>query len=318
MIAYTIGAMCSGALWAFSGCHVVLADSTARLGSLGVVSIFQDRSKYYEKMGIRFIEVVSTRSPNKRLNPVKGEGLKQTVKMLDNIADVFIDSVAKHYGMTYDQVMINFGQGSVFVGQTAMQQGLCHGLISFEEMLSQLQKQVDPQEIAENAANNFVPIQTAAAGLLTSGPSEPFTLVSSGKEGMLSEDGLSTQSENGEEMEGENEEKTVEFTQQDKESLKMMVEKATNMAEDVGTVKDRFTAYEKQVAEQTQTIEKQDETIQAQTDEIAGLKEKVESQAKELKSLGDQVKALLSDDPDENQELLGGGSTELDQMKKMV
>lgn len=338
---YVIGSMCSGGLWAFSASHVVLADATARLGSLGVVSIFQDRSRYYEKMGVRFVEVVSTRSPNKRLNPTKGEGLKETVKMLDDIADVMIDSVARNYVLTYDQVMNSFGQGSVFVGQTALQRGMCHALISFEEMLTQVQNQVDPQEIAQSAVKNFTPIQVSAARLLTSGPSDdppagqadtknPTSSgnarqipPSKGARGMSTQDNQTTT--NGENMPGENEENTVEFTKQDKETLDMMADKTTSLAEDVGQTKDQVAAYDKKVeeqtktiAEQTKTIEKQNETIQAQEEKIKGLEEKLESQATELSSLTDRVKALLSDDEDGNQELLGGNSTEQDQINKMV
>lgn len=323
IIAYVIGSMCSGALWAFSACHVVLADATARLGSLGVVSIFQDRSGYYNKMGIRFIEVVSTRSPNKRLNPTKGDGLRETVKMLDDIADVMIDSVARNFGLTYEKVMSDFGQGSVFVGQTALQRGMCHALITFEDMLTQVQAQVDPQEIAQTAAKNFIPIQ-AARGLLTSGPSDdpPEGQAQSGNPPSGGTGGISTQDSqiitNGEDMPGENEETTVEFTKADQDTLAMLKEKITTIAEDSGKATDQVAEYEKQVAEQTKTIEKQNETIQAQDEKIAGLQETIDTQAKDIKALEDRVRRSLSDDDNGEEGPLGGGSTELDQMKGMV
>ncbi len=305
LIAYVIGSMCSGALWAFSACHMVFADPTARLGSVGVVSQFVDQSKYYDRQGVKFMEVVSTRSPNKRLNPVKGEGLKQTIKLLDDIADVFINGLAKHYDVTYEQIMENFGQGSVFVGQTALQLGMCHALISFEELISQLQNQVDPQQIAEKAVKAFTPIQSAA-------PDRLLTMD-------LSTDGQQSIELNGDEMAKEDKDDKNDLNaNKDDVSLETLFENTKNLAEDVGGLKDTLAAQDKTIEEQNKTVGAHTETIKNLETEVSELKQTTTAQAEEISALKDQIKVLKQDDDEDDQELLGGGTGAVSEISKMI
>ena len=132
IIAYASGYCCSGAYWIASACDKILASDTAILGSIGVVSIFEKDDEN------KTIEIVSSQSPNKRPNINTDEGRAKIQARIDELAEVFIDKVARNRNISATDVMENFGAGDVFVGQHAVRNGLADGISSFEGIISDL------------------------------------------------------------------------------------------------------------------------------------------------------------------------------------
>ena len=136
--AHISGSGASGAYWIASAANRVFISETGLAGSIGVVSSYLDRSKADEAAGIRRIEVISSQSPDKRLVPTDDRGLAAEQAMVDDLAQVFINSIAENRGVTPERVISDFGAGGVLVGAKAVQAGLCDGLGSFEEVLASL------------------------------------------------------------------------------------------------------------------------------------------------------------------------------------
>ena len=135
IIAYASGACCSGAYWIASACDKIFAADTAILGSIGVVSIFEKDDED------KTIEIVSSQSPNKRSNINTEEGRAKIQARVDELAEVFISKVARNRNITADDVVKNFGEGDVSVGQHAVRQGLADGLSSFEAIVTNFNKE---------------------------------------------------------------------------------------------------------------------------------------------------------------------------------
>lgn len=138
IIAYVYGLGASAAYWIGSGASKIVIAETAEVGSIGVVSVYVDFSKFDEKMGIKEYEIVSSQSPKKRLTPATEEGKAETQRIVDELADVFVSSVAKNRGVTTDVVLEKFGQGSVLIGQSAVDAGLADEIGSLESVLASL------------------------------------------------------------------------------------------------------------------------------------------------------------------------------------
>jgi signal peptide peptidase SppA len=134
VIAYVGGMGASAAYWIASAAHEIVADKTAIVGSIGVVATVPNP----DARGAKEIQVVSSQSPRKRPNPNTESGRAQLQATIDDLAEVFIDSVARNRETTADDVETNFGRGGVFVGQKAVEAGLADRLGSFEETLSGL------------------------------------------------------------------------------------------------------------------------------------------------------------------------------------
>lgn len=132
--AYVEGLGASAAYWLASATDHIVVDATAGLGSIGVVMAVQDPAKSTAKT----IEIVSSQSPKKRPTVQTEAGRAQLQTVVDDIASVFVASVAGYRGVSEETVLSDFGQGDIFIGQRAVEQGLADAVGSFEATLAEL------------------------------------------------------------------------------------------------------------------------------------------------------------------------------------
>lgn len=123
----------SAAYWIASAADEVIVAPTSLVGSIGVVAAVRDPSKTNAKD----IEFVSSQSPKKRADPTTESGRTQLQTIVDDIAAVFVASVALHRGISEAKVVADYGQGGVFVGRAAVAAGLADRLGSFEQVLTE-------------------------------------------------------------------------------------------------------------------------------------------------------------------------------------
>ncbi|EOW9411416.1 S49 family peptidase [Vibrio cholerae] len=135
--AYVGGDACSAAYWLATACDRVTIDATARLGSIGTVVSFVKRP---DSDGAKRYEFVSSQSPNKRLDPDSEQGQSAIQSQLDDMAEVFIQRVARNMGVSGDKVKSDFGKGGVLIGQRALDVGMAHELGSLEGLIASLNK----------------------------------------------------------------------------------------------------------------------------------------------------------------------------------
>ncbi|MGE4408136.1 S49 family peptidase [Pseudomonas sp.] len=136
--AYAGGSMASGALWLGSAAEEIIVDDTALLGSLGVVMSYLDTSARDAKSDVRRVEIVSSQSPDKRLDPASDEGRAKVQAMVDAMADVFVSAVAQYRGISVEKVLADFGRGGVLVGAAAVKAGMADRIGSLESVIAEL------------------------------------------------------------------------------------------------------------------------------------------------------------------------------------
>lgn len=130
----------SGAYWLAAAAEEIVANKTALLGSIGVVTTYTDTRKKDEMIGIEKIEIVSSGAPNKRPDVTTDEGRAYVQGILDDIESVFVSDLAKFRGVSVDTVRSDYGQGGVRVGRKAVAAGLADRTGTFEGVLSDLIK----------------------------------------------------------------------------------------------------------------------------------------------------------------------------------
>lgn len=133
--AYVGGMGASAAYWIASAASQIVVDETAMLGSIGVVSTYTDTRQREEKAGMRRVEIVSSTSPNKRLDPTSEKGRASIQAVVDQLADVFIGDVARNRGVSRERVVNGFGKGGLLVGADAVRAGMANGLGSLEGLV---------------------------------------------------------------------------------------------------------------------------------------------------------------------------------------
>lgn len=138
VVAYVSGVGASAAYWLASAAQRVVADETALLGSIGVVAAWTDDKEARKAAGLTDYEVVSSQSPNKRLDPATQAGRAALQRLLDADADIFIADVARHRGKSVETVRDQFGQGGVMHAAEAVKVGMADEVGSLEGVIAAL------------------------------------------------------------------------------------------------------------------------------------------------------------------------------------
>jgi len=136
--AYVGGLGASAAYWLASSASSVVVDATAMLGSIGVVMTHVDTTARDAKSDTKRIEIVSSNSPDKRINPAIDEGRAKIQVIVDQLATVFVEAVARNRGVTASKVNSDFGRGGVLVGAAAVKAGMADRLGSLEDVIGKL------------------------------------------------------------------------------------------------------------------------------------------------------------------------------------
>ncbi|HYD65728.1 S49 family peptidase [Azospirillum sp.] len=135
IIAFAGGMMASAAYWVGSAADRIVAAETALLGSIGVRLDVTDTSERDARSGVKRRTIVSRQSPFKADDHVSEEGRERVQTVVDGLAQVFVEAVARHRGTTADAVVAGYGKGDVMVARDAKAAGMADDLGTFEGMI---------------------------------------------------------------------------------------------------------------------------------------------------------------------------------------
>jgi capsid assembly protease len=131
-VAYISDLGASAGYWIAAAADQVIIRDTAAAGSVGVVATLR-RDKKDDR-----IQIVSSQSPRKRVDPETEDGRAVLQGVVDDIADVFIMQVAAYRRVDPAHVLEHFGQGGLLVGRKAVSAGLADELGSLESIIKSL------------------------------------------------------------------------------------------------------------------------------------------------------------------------------------
>lgn len=135
VIAYASGTCASAAYWIASACTKIYASNTSLIGSIGAVAGYRkDKDKNVE-------EIVSSQSPNKRLDIENKDDRAIVQQNIDDMAGVFISTVASYRGMTDEEVIKAGNKGAVLIASKALENKLIDGISSMDAILSEKDKE---------------------------------------------------------------------------------------------------------------------------------------------------------------------------------
>ncbi len=129
VIGFTTGWAASAAYWIMSACKEAYVSDTAMVGSIGVVSAYRTGKDNGE------VEIVSSQSPDKRIDASTEEGRKKIQARVDELAQVFVNTVAKNRSVSSEKVLEDFGKGGMLVGENAVKIGMVDGIDTLEGLI---------------------------------------------------------------------------------------------------------------------------------------------------------------------------------------
>lgn len=155
--AYVSGLGCSGAYWIASAAEEIIADKSAFLGSIGVVTVWTDDTGFYKALGIRREVVTSSNAQFKRLNFDNEEHRAELQRELDSMESVFHKSVTRNRQVTIEQVKKDFNHGGVLSGVQAVKTRMADRTGSLEQVIKELAKKgkTGASRLTENTQGDF-------------------------------------------------------------------------------------------------------------------------------------------------------------------
>lgn len=151
----------SAAYWLTSAAGHITTSPTGVNGSLGVIRVVTEYSKFFEKEGITKTVMRAGRykALGNAFEPLSEEGKAEIQSKLDDLYQIFIDVVARNRGTTAiiaDQVM---GQGREFLGKRGLEAGLVDSIGDFESALAYARAN---RKLATKKTTNFAGTATAS------------------------------------------------------------------------------------------------------------------------------------------------------------
>lgn len=134
VVAYASGDAASGAYWIASAADEIVVSETSALGSIGVVGMYQGKSA----KSTDAVEIVSSQSPHKRLDPTSDDGRSRIQTRIDSMADVFIGTIARNREVSAEDVQNHYGGGDVMIGAKAVSAGLADRVGSLEGLIAEM------------------------------------------------------------------------------------------------------------------------------------------------------------------------------------
>ncbi len=145
IVAYVVGQAASAAYWIASAADKIVMDSSALVGSIGVVAAFdaQDGST---------IEIVSSNAQDKRPDIATDAGRAVIQTIVDDMEAVFINAVMNFRSLSREQ--ITAVKGGVVVGAKAVSMGFADEIGSLESVINFLTKQENPMDLSQLKADH--------------------------------------------------------------------------------------------------------------------------------------------------------------------
>lgn len=135
------GLLASAGVWIGTAADkVYITNETVNVGSIGVLVEHVDYSEQQARDGAKVTEVYAGKY--KRItsqnSPLSKDGKQYLQDRVDYLYSIFVDTVAKHRGASYEQVLDNMADGRIFIGEQAIEAGLVDGVSTLDALIAEL------------------------------------------------------------------------------------------------------------------------------------------------------------------------------------
>lgn len=145
---YSESIIASAAIWVGAQARSVQIGKVAEAGSIGVLTVLKSMARYYKEMGID-AEVLRSgefKALGHPLDPINDKAKAEIMGQLMQMDAMFVDYMAEARGMTAEMATEKFGKGRVFVGQSAVDNGLVDAVTTFDAVVSAIQGAIDSEK----------------------------------------------------------------------------------------------------------------------------------------------------------------------------
>ncbi len=169
-MAFIDGVGASGGFWLASAAPTILANETAIVGSIGVITSMDDTRAAHDKAGVKrhILRSVPYKAAGQAGETVTDAHLAAAQKVIDDLHTIFAAQVSASRDLT-GEALAAAADGRVHVAGEALKLGLIDGISSFDQALADLAASVAPSSSMRRPAA-LSSSTTAGAGPAASGP----------------------------------------------------------------------------------------------------------------------------------------------------
>lgn len=139
VVAFANDLVASAAYGIASGCDKIIANSElCEIGSVGTYMTIVDMKDYYERQGIKIMDVYATDSSekNKEFKEAISGNPEPLRKICDQFNEAFINSVKVNRGTALSEDNKEWSKGKIYFAKEALQVGLIDAIDSFDNVLN--------------------------------------------------------------------------------------------------------------------------------------------------------------------------------------
>lgn len=133
----------SAAYWIASAADELVVTPSGDVGSIGVLAVHTDASKFNESEGFAYDFVVADISPYKAeyadTGPMSDEARRELQRQVDSAGDMFLRAVARNRGVTPKDVRANYGQGRTYPARESVERGMADRVETLEQAIARMQ-----------------------------------------------------------------------------------------------------------------------------------------------------------------------------------
>lgn len=146
--AYSDGMIASAAYWLGSSARSLSVGKVTEVGSIGVLLVHKEMSKYMEKEGITatVLRAGKYKAMGNPYEALSDSAREQIQGQLDQMYTMFVEHVADARGVTYAVADQKMAQGRIFIGQAAVDVGLADKQESFDAFITGIQRGIDAKK----------------------------------------------------------------------------------------------------------------------------------------------------------------------------
>lgn len=144
--AHVTGLCCSAAYAIASCCTDISTTQTSEIGSIGVFTQAYDEEEYLKKQGIISRIFRSKHAEKKNLSAFSEEGAKDIQEKIDFYEDCFYTVVSEGRRMDREKCIADFGSGSVFLAEEALERNMVDSIVSYDELIEKLSSPDNEEE----------------------------------------------------------------------------------------------------------------------------------------------------------------------------
>lgn len=143
--AFVSGQGCSAAYLVAAGAGEIALSKSSEVGCIGTMVSWIDDRGWQKENGLQFRSLVSTQTPNKNLDPNTPEGVAALQARLDEHTRIYVEQLATLRGVSSAVILRDYGAGSTFIGQQAVDAGLADRVSTLDDTIAELQRGLDTQ-----------------------------------------------------------------------------------------------------------------------------------------------------------------------------